>query len=455
MRITLISHASLLVETNGHRILTDPWYEGRIYNNAWELCPPPPMLPDYTGLSALFISHAHPDHYHPDTLAKILHARGPDLPVFIAKFLNDAMRRDLVRLGFRRVVEMVPGREFTALPGVRFFSQQFRFDDSLLVIRGEGDETLVNINDTPLRGAVLTDLARRYPSVDYMAAQFAIAQGYPYCYEGVAADFDRTDLIRRFDSFARELKPRHTIPFASFVRFCHADNAHMNAHKTSLEELQRLSAARLTILYPGDTIDRGVVTAAPAHRAHFEAAQARTAAVEETRRIPVETLDQAMDDFARRLARDTPRFLLRRLPPLALLVPELGAGYSLADGRVARAPIAALAEMPIRYRMAAEVLYDSVRHDWGWADLSIGARFRAYVAPGWQDKEIWFWIIPMLAGEGYLRLWTLWFLRPRALRIWWGRRIEILDYLRPLLRGRFMTQVIRKKTSPLSAGGGE
>jgi hypothetical protein len=64
---------------------------------------------------------------------------------------------------------------------------------------------------------------------------------------------------------------------------------------------------------------------------------------------------------------------------------------------------------------------------------------------------VWFWIVPMLAGEGYLTLWTLWFLRPRALRVWWGRRLELLDYLRSLVRGRFMSQVVRKKTSALSS----
>ena len=33
MKITLVSHASLLVETSGVRILSDPWYDGRIYES--------------------------------------------------------------------------------------------------------------------------------------------------------------------------------------------------------------------------------------------------------------------------------------------------------------------------------------------------------------------------------------------------------------------------------------
>ena len=76
-----MSHASLLVETNGIRLLTDPWYEGTIYNDAGELCPASPRLPDYGSLDAVFISHAHPDHFEMRTLAKILAIRGPDLVV--------------------------------------------------------------------------------------------------------------------------------------------------------------------------------------------------------------------------------------------------------------------------------------------------------------------------------------------------------------------------------------
>ena len=72
------------------------------------------------------------------------------------------------------------------------------------------------------------------------------------------------------------------------------------------------------------------------------------------------------------------------------------------------------------------------------------------MAPGFESKEIWFWIIPMLAGEGYLTLRSLWFLRPRALQVWWGRRKEVMDYLMNGLRGRFVSQVVRKKTAALT-----
>jgi hypothetical protein len=448
MKITLISHASLLVETNGIKILTDPWYEGRIYNNAWELCPTPPTLPAFDQLDAIFISHAHPDHFEARTLKRILAARGPDVPVYIAMFFHDGIKQELHRLGFRRVIEMVPGRESSPFPGVKFYSQQFRLDDSLLVV--VGDETLININDTPLRGRALVDLGRRYRA-DYVAAQFAIAQGYPYCYEGITPDFTREDLVKRFDSFFHVLQPKHMIPFASFVRFCNADNAHMNPHKVGLDELLRISSARLTVLYPGDSIDRGVVRSDAAHKRHFDAAQGDTTTVNGDRKVDPAELAGEMQSFWKRLTARAPRLLLGKLPPFAFVPTDQQRGFRVSRRGVEEVDVAIADRDPIRYRLKSEVLLDAVRFDWGWSDLSIGARFHARVQPGLESREVWFWIVPMLAAEGYLKFWTLWFLRPRALRVLWGRRLEIFDYLRSLVAGRFMSQIVRKKTEALVA----
>ena len=312
------------------------------------------------------------------------------------------------------------------------------------------DETLVNINDTPLRGSTLSELQSRYPNPEYCAAQFAIAQGYPYCYDDIVPDFNRNDLLRRFESFAAVLQPRHMIPFASYVRFCHQDNAHMNRHKMTLEELLRVTATRLTVLYPGDSIERGRVSRDPANRRHFDAAHRSERLITERERIPIKILDRQMDVFVNRLANRVPRPVRRKLPRFAFICTDQPWGYVVDRDRVTRLSSDSLIGEPIQYRLASEVLSEAVQHDWGWADLSIGARFRARVAPGFEPKEIWFWIIPMLAGEGYLTLRSLWFLRPRALQVWWGRRREVMDYVINALRGRFVSQVVRKKTAALT-----
>jgi len=450
LNIQLVSQASLLVETGGVRILSDPWYWGAIYGEAWDLCPPAPDVPDLSGLDGLYISHGHPDHFHPPTLKRLLPAIGPDVTVFVPRLYFDNVARALQAIGFRNVVEMAPGRPI-AFKGLTLFSQQFRLNDSLLVI--QGDETLVNLNDCPIRGRALRELARRYPRPDYVFAQFSIAQAYPYCYEGTSRDWEKGTLVERFDSYARVLAPRTMVPFASFVRFCNEDNRAMNPHRTSLDELKALSRAALTVLYPGDRITEGSIVRAPGSQSRYEEAMHEAGPLQPARAASRDDVDAALREFLAALRRDVPAFLRGSVPRARILFNDLPYRVSLDLARCVRdwhdadpqAPLETSAEEPIAYRMSTGTFLDAVAAPWGWSNLQIGAKFRARVEPGWEGKEYWFWIVPILGREGYLRLRSMWFLRPRSLQVTWGRRAELIDYVKHLLSGSFMTDVVRQK----------
>jgi UDP-MurNAc hydroxylase len=447
LKVTLVCQASLLLETRGVRILSDPWYEGRIYGDAWELCPAPPGWPDVGRLDAIYLSHAHPDHFHVPTLRRLLPAVGADVAVLVPQLVFPVMRDALASLGYRNVVEMAPGRAFD-FRGVRLFCQQYRFNDSLLVV--EGDETLVNLNDCPVRGATLRDLARRFPRVDYLFAQYAVAQAYPFAYESATGDWDAGDLIERFDTYARVLKPRHMVPFASFVRFCHPDNAHMNAHRTTLDGLVARSASRLTVMYPGDAVEGDAVTRAPGSAERYREAVAQAAAAADAGPPARRELEERLPAFLAGLRRDVPGFLRRRVPRAAFVFGDAPGGVvlDLAAGTFAFAdalPFATSPDTPLAYALSTRTLLEAVSSPWGWSNLQIGAKFRARVEPGWEAREYAFWAVPMLGLEGYLRLASAWFLRPRSLRVAWGRRAELSEYFRKALTGSFMSSVVRSK----------
>ena len=73
MKITTICHASVLVEVDGMRILTDPWIVGPTYaNNHW-IYPPSKILPEDIGkVDYIFMSHGHEDHLQKYTLDRLL-----------------------------------------------------------------------------------------------------------------------------------------------------------------------------------------------------------------------------------------------------------------------------------------------------------------------------------------------------------------------------------------------
>jgi hypothetical protein len=301
-----------------------------------------------------------------------------------------------------------------------------------------------------VRGATLRDLARLFPSVDYVFAQYAVAQAYPFAYESATGDWDAGDLIERFDAYARVLKPRHMVPFASFVRFCHQDNAHMNAHRTTLDALSARSTVPLTVLYPGDSVEGDAVTRADASADRYRDAVAQQGATAPVGTAVREELERRLPAFLEGLRRDVPGVLRKRVPRAAFVFNDVPGGVTLdlAAGTFAFDPWLAFQTSPatpLAYRLSTRTLLEAVSSPWGWSNLQIGAKFRARVEPGWEAREYAFWAVPMLGLEGYLRWRSPWLLRPRSLAVAWGRRAELFEYLRRALLGSFVSDVVRSK----------
>src|SRR6266852_7657940 len=133
MKITFMGHASLLIEANGVRILSDPWWNGPCFGAQWWPYPPAD-LEAVAGqrIDYVYISHGHHDHLHPPTLrlfsdAKILVAEGSEL--------LGALRE----LSFE-VIEVGSAEERELRNGVRCRIVETHADDTFLAV-SDGKET--------------------------------------------------------------------------------------------------------------------------------------------------------------------------------------------------------------------------------------------------------------------------------------------------------------------------
>ncbi len=72
MRVTLLGHASLLIETSDLTVLTDPTFGDIELDGIAEFCPRRALdvtaLPD---IDLIYISHLHTDHFDIDSLAHL------------------------------------------------------------------------------------------------------------------------------------------------------------------------------------------------------------------------------------------------------------------------------------------------------------------------------------------------------------------------------------------------
>src|SRR5208283_2517031 len=115
MKFTILSHAGLLIEHQGVRVVCDPWLLGSCYWRSWWNFPEPKrelidaLKPDY-----IYITHLHWDHFHGPSLKLF----DPETKIIVPFTPTTRMVRDLKSLKLKNVIEIPHGGELELWPGV-------------------------------------------------------------------------------------------------------------------------------------------------------------------------------------------------------------------------------------------------------------------------------------------------------------------------------------------------
>jgi hypothetical protein len=227
MKITFIGHASILIETRGVRILSDPWWRGPCFGAQWWIYPPAHVEPLAEGVDFIYISHGHHDHLHPGTL-RTLDRKATCL---VSSRIGIA---GIPRgLGFP-VVELDDDTVHELAPGVRCRVIETHAEDTLFVVE-DGERVCVNLNDAlhaapaDVQDRFVGLLNKLYPRIDYVFCGYGVASHFPNCYEIPGKDREAT-AARRQAHFNRQwgrivaaLSPRYAFPFAADVAFLEDD----------------------------------------------------------------------------------------------------------------------------------------------------------------------------------------------------------------------------------------
>jgi L-ascorbate metabolism protein UlaG (beta-lactamase superfamily) len=200
MRIRYIANACFLITlSNGRTLITDPWIEGPC-QQTWFNFPPvgEALRAEVYGSKpdALYISHLHHDHLHPQTLAHLDRAT----PVLVGKLNTPNLKGALAKLGFSAITEI----EFetrTAVPALGCEVVLFRdfhgntqgdatlveydLDTSIYLYDPDGS-TLFNAVDNTLLPPDAARIAAEYGAPDVAILPYASASLYPMA----MAEFD-------------------------------------------------------------------------------------------------------------------------------------------------------------------------------------------------------------------------------------------------------------------------
>src|SRR6266540_1763485 len=171
MKVTLISHASALIEDGPIALLTDPWFMGEVFNESWSLLCPPVLTPTtLQGVTHIWISHEHPDHLHFPTLRAIPADQKTNITLLYQRHFSSRVFEALTSLGFRQVIELPQGRWFDLGGDVSILCRSVGTLDSLLAVRSAGG-TVLNVNDCVITPGVARAAARSIGTVDILLTQ--------------------------------------------------------------------------------------------------------------------------------------------------------------------------------------------------------------------------------------------------------------------------------------------
>ncbi len=255
MQITLINHACVKLSLGGVTILCDPWLSGAAFNNGWDLLVKTPMDIDAVmdGVTHIWISHEHPDHFVPKFFIDIA-PRYKSIPVLFQDTRDKRVKSFIEKQGF--AVTELPDRRAQAIGDAQVMCGVSEFYDSWLHV-SDGRNAILNLNDCAEGDEdELRRIARLTGPVDVLLTQFSYA-----AWKGGRANahFRALAAARKLETITAQvgaLKPRHVVPFASFIYFSNQENFYLNDHVNRPADAAGAIAAAgaaPVILYPGDT----------------------------------------------------------------------------------------------------------------------------------------------------------------------------------------------------------
>lgn len=245
MRITALGHAGFFVESDQALVVTDPWLSPTgAFDSAWMQLPRNHHLADSVRQTLgndpraryLYVSHEHRDHFDPEFLASLPNR---DVTVVLARFGRTALREQMQRLGFERIVVLEDG-ERLEIPGgyLRMWSSDESINrDSALLVRLDG-QGFLDLNDCKIHDR-LEQIVREEP-VDVFTAQFSGAIWHPTSYDIDRKSYEaisRAKAYGKFEAVARAIatvKPRRFLASAGPVAFLDPELIHINFQPTNI-----------------------------------------------------------------------------------------------------------------------------------------------------------------------------------------------------------------------------
>lgn len=262
MKIEFVNHSSFIIEHSGKRIICDPWFEGAVFNNGWNLISKTKFqYEDFKNIDYIWFSHEHPDHFYPPNLKKIPEEYKAKITVLFQNTIDKRVIEYCKGKNFKSVIELRPDEWVELSNDFEILCEHFAEGDSWICFKGD-HLTYLNTNDCGIRNIKEGKrIKSKVGNVDLLLTQFSYAYwaGNPEqtAYRQRIADEKLGWLKLQCDLF----NPRVVIPIASYIYFSHEENNYLNdsinTPRKVFDYVNSKTKAEAVVLYNGESYSFG------------------------------------------------------------------------------------------------------------------------------------------------------------------------------------------------------
>ena len=228
--IIFLNHASFIIEFNGVKILNDPFLFGSAFNNGWNLIKEVDHEKILKGITHIFFSHEHPDHFSVPFLKSIPSDKRNEIKILYQETYDKRVKNFCERLGYK-FLELKNLKETEVTEDFYLTVGKVPFYDSWINFR-LNNKNILNVNDCVFENEnVLSSIKKVIKNVDVLFTQFSYANFIPEK-DQVNEAINCLNKIKLQD---RILSPNYIVPFASFIYFSHHENYFMNKNANTIQ----------------------------------------------------------------------------------------------------------------------------------------------------------------------------------------------------------------------------
>ncbi|WP_071394400.1 MBL fold metallo-hydrolase [Bacillus tuaregi] len=378
MQLEWVNHASFVLEQDDIRIISDPWLEGKVFDNGWSLMSKTKFsYEDFKHITHIWFSHEHPDHFYPPNIKKIPAEYRKRITVLFQKTKDKKVVNFCKELGFLDVIELIPYKKYMLADDFHIICATFGHDSWMCYKTSTA--TIVNINDCEFSTQEqLRDISRQVGKVDLLLTQFSFA-GYP------GNEQSAKNKREKLKMQAEVLQPQFLIPFASFVWFCHEENYYMNKAVNKIGDIHRFiqeqTSAFPIILYPGD--NWSLFSEHDSHTSIMKYNQDYKRIEESPELVKTNTVDpsvlrETFEEFVQEFKKKNNLYLVKLLivrKPTNIYLTDYKKAYkaSVLEGVFEESNVS-IQECDVA--LSSEALQFCFKYPWGWDTLNINGRFQ-------------------------------------------------------------------------------